>query len=35
MQLKRIKNDQRLNAALERVNQLWRAKSNTPECDEV
>ncbi len=35
MKLKLIKNDEQLNEALERVNQLWDAKSNTPERDEL
>ena len=35
MKLKLIKNDKQLNEALERVNQLWDAKSNTPERDEL
>ena len=35
MKLKLIKNDQQLNESLERVNQLWGAKSNTPERDEL
>ncbi|MCF6204722.1 MAG: transcriptional regulator [Methylococcaceae bacterium] len=35
MKLKLIKNDKQLNEALERVNQLWGAKSDTPERDEL
>ena len=35
MKFKLIKNDKQLNKALERVNQLWDAKSNTPERDEL
>ena len=35
MKLKLIKNDKQLNEALERVNQLWNAKSNTIERDEL
>ena len=35
MKLKLIKNDKQLNEALERINQLWDAKSNTPERDEL
>ena len=35
MKLKLIKNDKQLNKALERVDQLWDAKSNTPERDEL
>ena len=35
MKFKLIKNDKQLNKALERVDQLWDAKSNTPERDEL
>ena len=35
MKLKLIKNDKQLNEALERANQLWDAKSDTPERDEL
>ena len=35
MTLKLIKNDKQLNKALQRVNQLWDTKSNTPERDEL
>jgi len=35
MKLKLIKNDKQLNEALERVNQLWDAQSNTSERDEL
>jgi len=35
MKLKLIKNDKQLNEALERANQLWDTKSNTPERDEL
>ncbi len=35
MKLKRIKNDRQLSEALERVNQLWGAESNTSERDEL
>ena len=35
MKLKLIKNDKQLNEALERVNQLWGAKSNTIDRDEL
>ena len=35
MKLKLIKNDKQLNEALERINQLWGAKINTPERDEL
>ena len=35
MKLKLIKNDTQLNEALERVNQLWGTKINTPDRDEL
>lgn len=35
MKLKLIKNDKQLNVALERVSQLWDAKTDTPERDEL
>ena len=35
MKLRLIKNDKQLNEALGRINQLWNAKSNTPERDEL
>ena len=35
MKLKLIKNDKQLSEALEKVNQLWDAESNTSEHDEL
>ncbi len=35
MKLKLIKNDRQLSEALERVNQLWNAKRETPEREEL
>ncbi len=35
MKLKPIKNDKELDKALERINQLWGAKENTSERDEL
>ena len=35
MKLKPIKNDKELDLALERINQLWDAKENTSERDEL
>lgn len=35
MKLKPIKNDRELNRALKRIDELWGAKPNTPEGDEL
>ena len=35
MKLKPIKNDKELDKALKRINQLWEAKANTAERDEL